>query len=519
MTEVTRPKRSVLISRWYVFLLLALLGRGLYIIIQVNEFKEPGTISLWARDGDDTVTYLEPIENLLAGKGYTPDYRMPGIGMPYLVFRLFFSEAVSRDAVIILQWLFSALSVYVLALISLRITNSDRVSIAVFGIFLISTYSSWYDSFLISDSLAVSTLIIHIYAMQRAMDTRRAGWFAVAGLLLTWFIFLRPVGIALFPMVLLLMFLHYRSKAVLKPVLILLLPFLLIDGIWTYRNYSASGKLMPLTNQGLLPASFMDSITGRLMVFVQGYGGNYIWWKIGSDMRWFGVCLDYEEIDGCGVKADPPPAHAYVSAYNLDSLQVVREKIRLVRGGTLTTGDSLALKAEVIGALDRYAAAYRAEAPVQYYFLSRIRMIANQFVQNGSETLWSRPWAELNVVEKVFRLLQSGIYAFAALVGTIAALLIGAISLFKRQQIALEWSAWSALFLLFVYPIGLLMCEWRYMVHPFPLLLMLGVQFVAWMAGRGSWTLEGTIEPKFRRVILREKGSYIDMPRVHDISQ
>ena len=79
---------------------------------------------------------------------------MPGVGAPYWIFRHFLSPITSRDAMVVLQWLLSGISVYLLALIALRFTGSRITALITYVLFLLSTFSSWYDTSMSSDSLA-----------------------------------------------------------------------------------------------------------------------------------------------------------------------------------------------------------------------------------------------------------------------------------------------------------------------------------------------------------------------------
>jgi membrane protein YdbS with pleckstrin-like domain len=48
----------------------------------------------------------------------------------------------------------------------------------------------------------------------------------------------------------------------------------------------------------------------------------------------------------------------------------------------------------------------------------------------------------------------------------------------RRARTSLEiWLPFVVVFMTLVYPIGLRMCEWRYMVHQFPFALTIGVIF------------------------------------------
>lgn len=473
----TTAKSSFLIRRWPVLLALALLVRGLCVLYQAQELRYadlPGRLSL---ETGDTKGYLDPIENLIANGLYKPDYRMPGVGAPYWVFRQFLDVGTSRDAMVVLQWALSGLNVLLLALIALRMTGSDRVALLVYTAFLLSANSSWFDAMIASDSLAVSTFILHAFFLQRAVDKSDLRQLFLSGLFLAWFIFLRPVGAALLPFVAILVYWKSRFPRPLHAVFALLLPFLVLDTAWTVRNYRVNHQFSPLTNDGWFPADFSVEIRAHVMHFMQGYGGNYIWWAPGTDIRWFGVWKGGANLDDEGRKAMPPPTYAFVPGYDMDSLVRISERIRRVNNGHLTRTDSLAEIQAINTTMDRYAALYRDQAPLNYHVLSRLRMLKNVLWQHGTEGMIIKPFASLPIWAKLFKLMQVGFYVFANTIGAIAVVFY--LWRWRRATTLLHiWLPFAVAYLVLVFPIGLRMCEWRYMAHPFPFALLLGILFL-----------------------------------------
>lgn len=463
------------------FLLLALAFRGLYIGIQLHYRVLPETPGCISLETGDTKGYLDPVENLIAKGTFAPDYRMPGVAAPYWVFRQFLDVGMSRDAMVILQWLLSGLNVYVLALIALRLTGSQTTALIVYSAYLLSTYSSWFDSSIASDSLAVSSLILHTYLFQRAWDRKSVLTMLGSGVFLTWFIFLRPIGAALIPLVVLLLIVLERRSQPWKWLFALLFPFLVVDTVWTLRNQRVNGTMNPLTNQGWFPEEFAVEVRAHVMHFVQGYGGNYIWWAPGSDIRWYGVWKGGAELDDEGRSAQSPPAYAFVDGYDIDSLTALSERIRRLERGGIPAADSLAERDAINERFDHYAELYKEKAPFRYHVTSRLLMFRHLVWQHGTESLIIQPFAQLPLWAKLFKLLQIGFYVFTFTFGSFGCL----ITLWNwRRSIALVqvWVPLIVLYLVVVFPIGLRMCEWRYMAHPFPFALLMGIIFLqqAW---------------------------------------
>lgn len=441
--------------------------------------ETPGVLSL---ETGDTKGYLDPVENLIAKGTYAPDYRMPGVAAPYWIFRQFLGVGMSRDAMVILQWLLSGLNVYVLALIALRLTGSQTTALIVYSAYLLSTYSSWFDSSIASDSLAVSSLILHTYLLQRALDRKSVVTMLGSGVFLAWFVFLRPIGAALIPMVVLLVLVLERRSQPWKWLIALLFPFLMVDSVWALRNHRINGTMNPLTNQGWFPADFAVEVRAHVMHFVQGYGGNYIWWAPGSDIRWYGVWKGGAELDDEGRSAQPPPAYAFVEGYNMDSLSALSERIRRLEQDGMAPADSLAERDAINERFDHYAELYKEKAPFRYHVTSRLLMLRHLVWQHGTESMIIKPFAQLPIGAKLFKVLQIGFYVFTFTFGSFGCI----ITLWNWRRSASLLQVYLpviVIYLVVVFPIGLRMCEWRYMTHPFPFALLLGVILVrqAWI--------------------------------------
>ncbi|MBL0044469.1 MAG: hypothetical protein IPP33_08745 [Flavobacteriales bacterium] len=112
----------------------------------------------------------------------------------------------------------------------------------------------------------------------------------VAGLWLTWAIFLRPVYAIALPLIAAGLLLkntgHVRRP--IHHVLFLFLPFIVFDGAWTWRNWTVHQQLRPLANSLYYP-EFKEAPTYAIFQYLQCYGGNQAWWDPRADIRWFNV--------------------------------------------------------------------------------------------------------------------------------------------------------------------------------------------------------------------------------------
>src|SRR5581483_4990284 len=120
---------------WFAFILLAIILRGIlwayfghlvHIHLSGDEVIENYFVK------DDYLYFFHPVDNYflnghyayLAGVPFTG--RMPGYTIVYFLARLIFSQQIALWAVILLQFLLSAISVYVLSLIAYNLFNSKR---------------------------------------------------------------------------------------------------------------------------------------------------------------------------------------------------------------------------------------------------------------------------------------------------------------------------------------------------------------------------------------------------------
>lgn len=477
MPSFVQPSSSF-VRRWYVYVLIALVCRGLFIGIQLHYRPSPMVPGYISIESGDTKGYLDPVENLLANGRFEPDYRMPGIAVPYWIFRQFLDVGSSRDALVILQWLLSGINVYVLGLLALRMSGSDRVAQVVYWAFLASAYSSWFDPVIASDSLSISVLIFQAFFLQSAIDRRSSRDLLISGVLLAGFIFMRPIGLLLIPLVAALLLHRMDRTTGWKWALVIATPFLLADTAWTIRNHRVHGTFSPLTNEGWFPADFSREIRAHAMHFVQGYGGNYIWWAPGKDIRWFGVWKGGAKVDDEGRNAKEPPAYAYVNGYTRKDLFALSQRVRSVGSGTLSTSDSLAETAAINADFDRYAAMYQEQAPFQYHVLSRFRMFKNLVWQHGTESMIIIPFRELPFWAKLFKLLQVAAYVLTFSIGAVACCVL--LWRWRNAPTMLHlWLPLTTAYLVLIFPFALRMCEWRYMAHPYPFALLLAVLFLA----------------------------------------
>jgi len=343
-------------STWGFWLCMGLFFKGVLFFIQIhdhsvdNGYPIPGFIGgSWG----DTQSYLVPIDNLLSGKGYTPDFRLPGYGIVYLPFALLFSKGGACNVLIFIQFIVSSISVYALALSVKNIFKSNVFFYITFYLYAISSFSNCYDSILLTESLTTSFLVFSIYFFSRYLIKGNRRYVLLSGFFLAWVIFLRPVFVPLLAVLFVLMFINTKKITI---AVLILIPFLLFDGVWVIRNYSLYKKIIPFTKS--LHYFGENSYYPYVFTFCAAWGGCH------TD----GQTYLLPELSNDNFKPNIPD-YIYTSKFNFDSIHAVRELIKKV------TSDSSGVPQKqqdvytekIKQKLTQYAQSIKNEKPFLYY--------------------------------------------------------------------------------------------------------------------------------------------------------
>ena len=456
------------------WLLLALLVKACLFYFKVDELKHianPHFQASIAREAGDTFTYLQPIENLISTGHYEDDFRMPGYGWIYFLLRLFLSIPTALNTLVILQLLLSSISVYYLALIARIIFKENIYFYCTFLLYLISTFVTLYDPILLTESFATASFIFSIYFLLKPFKAHSD--FILSGTFLTWCIFLKPVFAPL--LLLFAVYIIYDNKAEkvkfqgsnLKPMLLFLLPFILADGSWTARNYSKHKGFYPLTTS-LYFKSTQESYLGSLIEFVQAYGGSIVWWEPGAAITYF------KPLPGSIHKQTKvqPPETIYTSAFNADSLTLVKTRIATIDAQETDSNTRATLTLQVKEQLQRYSQSIKKEKAFLYYFSSRLKICKTFFLHSGTYNLFYKPSSELSTFHYLLKVMYSLLYLVVAFLG-----LLGLFLLFLNFKTAKDYFffALTGLYAGLSIPILLKFDEYRYFVTAYPLFLIAGI--------------------------------------------
>lgn len=461
-------------GKWYYWVLLALVVKCAMFFLLSSELgvTSDNFIGLSGGDqGGDANSYLTPVENYINTGEYDPDYRMPGFAVVYYLLRLFFNIPGANNAIVLLQSLLSAISVYFLALTALRLFKSVRMFYMVFFTYLIATYTQLLDLYLLTESFTVSASIFAVYFLLKGFQDDSMQDLLISGIWTTWIIFLRPVYapyLAIFSgCVFIYSLLDKKSfRRSIKLSSMLLIPFLIVDGMWIVRNYKKHSSFQPLTS--LYYPDAVGSYYIELLKFLQSWGGNYVFWDPSAEIRLLGIeksSFGPQMVTNSNVKI---PENIYTSAFNSDSLKLIRSLVISMQEKNISK-DSMSVVNDILKEkLIRYTASVKEEHPLIFYVTSRLRYFRIFLLHSGTYNLMSKPWKELNLVKKVFKLFYSAQYLFIVLAG-----LAGSILMLIRYKKTMNFLLpLLTLYSIILFPWILMFPEVRYFVPAFPFMLI-----------------------------------------------
>lgn len=464
------------LARWY-WIALALLVKGAFFGWYLTQTYKHDVAGFWGQSNGDMMTYVQPVEALLNHEGFKTDDRMPGYPGLYLLFRLPFGSAAACNIIIVLQVITAAISVYVLGLCALRLFRSERAFYWVYFIYLFSSFTSVFDAYFLTESLAASASVFFLWAYLH-FEEQPDRWLLLlmAGAWLAWSVFLKPAHLPLLaipPAIWAIRWLRGQRPVrwFVRSSFVFLLPLLLADSAWMVRNYREYGQVIPLLKSPWYSRSFWPTNYFDMLTFCQTYGEDFAYWFPNTDMRWlmgwannkFLPPLRWYEDEHLG----PPPDYVYTAKFNRDSLIQVRNLYAAIANNPdMPEEPKKAIAAKVQARLQRYTRSVREDNPWVYYVWSPARylftFLNGTWGYNFLDDIIPARWPRL--------LLRIYHYLFVLIPG-----LTGLVFLTRRgwrrdDRLLLIPMAFG--YCLFVYVLVLRHAETRYLVPFYPFLVL-----------------------------------------------
>lgn len=418
----------------------------------------------------DAIEYMEACENLF-NKGFfyydhagIKDYtnRMPGMAVVYLPLRFFFSRHLTLSLFILFQLLYSAIAKYYLARIAEKIFKRESLFYWVFVLAAVETYLTNYNSFLYTESLAISSLILSVYFFLKANEGQQLKYFFMSGLFLAWLIFLRPYMGVLLPVFMLQLLYAYRIQAV-KMAFIFLLPFSTSDSAWTLRNYHLTGKFVPLMKSALALEPVAPNCIDSRSRIIRDFGFHWVWWDRPNETVWFLSDEELKELHFARPGDELIPQRIFNGGLTIDSLKIARDQVWCYQSAGMTDSAKEKCNQTAIRIFNKFEQAFKKERPFEYSIGSRLRLAGRFLNQPLGGPLKSIAYP-FNVVA-IF--LDSVINYFVILFG-----FIGVFIYLRKGPGVLSCILFIPLYILVLFPGFYKVDELRYLTLAYPFLLL-----------------------------------------------
>ena len=264
-----------------------------------DEKKDlPYVLPSWEQDEG----YLSSTENLLkygtlyydgnfCSKDKCYAIRVPGQSLTYYFFRVFLSEKWALTSLLFFQvLLFSlALSEFLLYLFE-KLGNSSTCMMFSIVILCIDTYSAYYNNVpCLAESITISLMIFAILFFLKFLDNGKNSTIFFSGIFaaLTFFFKVAAIIILLILlMYLLITWFKMRKNSIVIKIGLLVAPFLILEGIWIFRNYYNTSEFIPLQEVKSPNPQAHNFLSARIE-FCQSFGGDWVRWNPNSAMFWF----------------------------------------------------------------------------------------------------------------------------------------------------------------------------------------------------------------------------------------
>jgi hypothetical protein len=425
-------------KEWLFFGVACCLKLGIFVLIHLGHAGKLAPHALVAIWGGDTFSYLDPVENLLRHGTYAQDLarletyagRMPGYAVVYGPLRLVLGPGWAADGVVGLQLLLSLGALYCLGRLAQAATQRAAAFQWTVLLYAANTFTTVLDIRLLTESFAISALILGIYAFWRArQQPAGAGWLLLAGCWLAWAIFLRPfLGPVLFGLAGWYWgrawFLAKRQplldarRYVLRGAL-LVLPFLVADGAWMLRNWPWYHRLVPLQSNTWAGYKNPPALL-ELNDFMGAIGEEHAFWNVGTDMAWF-----YQP----EAQAEPnfrdqtsklaPPAYTY------DSLVLVRHHLAVAQDSTQPPAIRHTAEARAKRALVAYKRAFQQQRPLRAFLVVPFKLAYGLLLAHPGDYLFRQPFAELPLRLKTLKIIVHLWYLLLVATGVVGTLVVG----------------------------------------------------------------------------------------------
>jgi hypothetical protein len=444
----------------------------------------------------DAVVYIQSIENLVSHGTYAWDIsrpetyaaRMPGMLFPYGLFRLFLSPVQSQALLQCFQATLDAFGVVVMLSFARALNLGDRAARAVAFLYLVSTLVSSWNGLLATESLATSGSFLGIWLCCSAAPRRLWLRLFLGSGILAWVAFLKAfyfiwiVAIATSIAWIELRRSRTTRSTIIAMCAVMIAPFLLLSSLWTARNLRETGRFVPLQD-GLNGGYAYSPEYVALRAYMKTVGGDFVSWNPKAEVRWFDPWAGQTRPPGASYPPDTFDfsLRAATESCDRDKLRAIRANYRLAQAAPDARARELAGTTAARG-LDECREAFIRERPWDNRVLAPIRILVAYLGHSGTYNLFPRPFSELTIIQKLFKLAQSSLHVGTVLFGIPGALWLLYQGL-RTGDRGLPIGV-AALGQVLGFPLVLRAAEYRYLVMAYPLLFLCGAAIVVTLIAR-----------------------------------
>lgn len=451
-------------TRFWSLLALAIkVGYFLISLQQGYADKVPAPIAICTGDCD---RYILPIDHLLEHGRYEPDFRMPGYGAAYLLFRMWLPQPRAMDALALLQLLLDALATVLLARCAWRLTGSAAAHHLTFALYGLASTISGFNPFILTESLCASVSVLTLHFLLRYLsDGRSADGLLTSGFA-TWAYFMRPI---LLPVVLLVLFLlvraAWRTAAGRSVAALCLLPFLLAQGAWTLRNHAVHDRWFLMTRTKYYPGYTPGQMASWTLVGTfDDIAARYFLPDVGWPNRQ-APTLTFDDL--------PIPPEILTPEVTMDSLLTLRTYGLVMEDPSADPHLRRQCDSLFKTKADRYAASIRRHHPFIVYVRTPARLaLRHIFRSSGVYNLFLRQFGQLPTWAKAVKLSHMVLY-LVALYGALGLLVL---ALLRRRTLHVVLAG-ALTYGMLVHPVVIGIGDVRYLYAFYPLIVLAAVLF------------------------------------------
>jgi len=235
MKSIVKERRGILVYLVFYYIVSLLL----FYILNLDTFLMVSETNV------DSIGYRDIAESILQNhffseNGVDPDFfRTPGYPL-FLTFLFTISD--STMPVVIVQYLLSAVSLFMVYIVGERVGVNQKIIWLVVVLLSIDANNFFYHAYVLTESLFAALLVLAAGYWILYLKENRFLYFVLFSLLVNYALFTRPV-LQYFNLLLILAFgiLMVCKKMTIKHILLYSSIFLCFWGGWSLRNYKLSG--------------------------------------------------------------------------------------------------------------------------------------------------------------------------------------------------------------------------------------------------------------------------------------